>query len=123
MPPVIDVEHMGPCPDGTPAFDPAVEIEAFLDEVEARAGCRPILYVTPDFDAAYLRGHFGAESFWVRSIFLPPGFRQDRWMFWQYHHFGTRPGIGGPVDLNAFRGSLQDLVHLIETSDCFRKAK
>lgn len=62
-----------------------------------------MLYVTAEFDAAYLAGKFASEQFWVRSIFLPPQIRQDGWTFWQYHHAARRPGIAGPVDLDAFR--------------------
>ena len=119
LPPVLDVEDMAGCPVGTPPLDPVHEIAAFLDAVEARAGCRPILYVTPAFDAAYLEGEFRDESFWVRSILVPPGFRRDSWDFWQYHNLGRRAGIAGPVDLNAGRGDEAGLRALIRTAGCF----
>jgi lysozyme len=119
LPPVVDVEHMGPCPVGARVFDPATEIGVFLEEVEARAGCRPLLYVTSEFDAAYLSGQFEQEKFWVRSILVPPDFRRDHWVFWQYHNAGRRAGIAGPVDLNAFQGSAEDLQALVRTAGCF----
>lgn len=119
LPPVIDVEHMGPCPEGTAVRDPVAEVGVFLDVVGAETGCRPILYATPEFEAAYLRGHFDAEKFWVRSIFLPPLFRQNSWILWQYHHMGRRQGIAGPVDLNAFRGDLGELSAWIKSANCF----
>ena len=119
LPPVIDAEHMGPCPAGTVRLDPVAEIGIFLDVVQARTGCRPILYVTPDFDSTYLHGRFEAARFWVRSIFLPPFFRQQTWVFWQYHHDGRRGGITGPVDLNAFRGDAAALAALIRDAGCF----
>lgn len=121
LPPVIDAEHMGPCPDGTPAMDPATEIGVFLDVVAARTGCRPILYVTPEFDTTYLRGRLQDERFWVRSIFVPPYIRQANWVFWQYHHDGRRAGIAGPVDLNAFRGDVAGLAELIRKAGCFQR--
>jgi len=117
LPPVIDVEQMDPCADAD--FDPAVEISVFLDVVQARTGCRPILYVTGEFDAAFLRGKLESEAFWVRSLFLPPPFRRSTWLFWQYHHDGRRPGIVGPVDLNVFRGDLQGLSSLVAAANCF----
>jgi lysozyme len=64
------------------------------------------------FDAAYLRGHFTRETFWTRSIVLPPWFRMDQWLIWQFHNYGRRAGINGPVDLNVFRGSRRDLDRL-----------
>jgi GH25 family lysozyme M1 (1,4-beta-N-acetylmuramidase) len=42
-------------------------------------------------------------------FFLPPSIREPRWLFWQFHHRALRPGIRGPVDLDAFRGSTGDL--------------
>lgn len=122
LPPVIDVEHMGPCPDGPTRFDPVREIGVFLDRVASKIGCRPILYVTPEFDETYLRGQFETEMFWVRSIFLPPRIRQAHWLFWQYHHYGRKSGIEGPVDLNAFRGNKEALSDLVNASGCFTKA-
>ena len=119
LPPVLDAEDIGPCPPGSARLDPVAEIGAFLDAVEAAAWCRPVLYVTPQFDNAWLDSEFAAETFWLRSIFLPPTFREDRWAFWQYHHDGRRAGIDGAVDLDAFRGSPEDLQSLIRTSGCF----
>jgi hypothetical protein len=35
---------------------------------------------------------------------------RERWLFWRFHDRGRRAGIRGPVDLDAFRGSINDLV-------------
>jgi lysozyme len=72
-------------------------------------GRRPVLYMDVVFDTTYLRGHFTRETFWTRSIVLPPWFRIDQWLIWQYHSCGRRAGISGLVDLNAFRGSRRAL--------------
>jgi lysozyme len=84
---------------------PATELQGFLGLLERRYGRRPVVYTTREFDATYLRRGLMGESFWVRSLFLPPRFRSDEWVLWQYHHRGRRPGIAGPVDLDAFRGT------------------
>jgi lysozyme len=109
LPPAVDLEHMGPCRSGPPLADLAEEIATFLAVLQDHYGRRPILYVTSEFDQAYLRGRFAGETFWTRSIALPPRFRTDRWLIWQYHNGGRRAGIHGPVDLNAFRGSRREL--------------
>ena len=119
LPPVIDVEDMDPCPAGD-LLDPAAEIALFVAMVQARTGCRPLLYVTHAFDAAYLQGKFADDRFWVRSILFPPWFRQQNWVFWQYHNAGRRAGIKGPVDLNVFRASPADLAALVRDAGCFR---
>ncbi len=108
LPPALDAEHMGPCPRGQ-TVDVRGEMLAFMNLIEAHYGKRPVVYVTREFDQAYLDGHFETESFWVRNLFWPPAIRKHRWLFWQFHHRGQRRGIGGPVDLDAFRGSASDL--------------
>jgi lysozyme len=113
LPPVIDAEHMGPCTSRPPVADIKGEILAFMDLVEAHYGKRPFVYVTREFNQAYLDGHLAAENFWVRSLFLPPAIRRANWLLWQYHHRGRRPGINGPVDLNAFRGSKSEFAALL----------
>jgi lysozyme len=110
LPPALDAEHMGPCPHGQTVADIRGEMLLFMNLVEAHYGKRPVVYVTQEFHQTYLDGYFETESFWVRSLFLSPSIRQHRWVFWQFHHRGRRPGIRGPVDLDAFRGSARDLV-------------
>jgi lysozyme len=105
VPPVVDLEHMGPCRSGPQVANLVEEIATFLGMLEEHYGRRPILYTDAMFDAVYLRGHFARETFWTSSIFLPPFFRTRQWLIWQYHHCGRRAGIEGPVDLNAFRGT------------------
>jgi lysozyme len=83
---------------------------AFLNAVETHYGTRPVVYVTSEFYRAHLAGKSGTERFWVRSLLLPPGVERERWLFWQFHDRGRRAGIRGPVDLDAFRGSINDLV-------------
>jgi lysozyme len=109
LPPAVDAEHMGPCSSGQTVADIRGELVAFMDAVEAHYGKRPIVYVTYEFHQAHLDGHAGTEHFWVRSLFLPPSIQKQSWLFWQFHNRGFRPGISGPVDLDAFRGSTADL--------------
>src|SRR5262245_40291778 len=107
LPPLLDVEHMGPCDSGPQVTNLVEEIATALKMLEGHYGRRPLLYVTSEFDAAYLQGHFAGETFWARSLVLPPRFRTQQWLIWQYHNRGRRAGVSGPVDLNVFRGSRQ----------------
>jgi lysozyme len=109
LPPVVDIEHMGPCTQGPAVANLIAEIDDFLDAVEAHYGKRPILYTTREFHDAYLVGNFTNERFWIRSLGFPPGFREKQWVFWQYHNKGLRDGVTGPIDLNAFRGAQAEL--------------
>jgi lysozyme len=105
LPPVIDAEHMGPCPTGQQVGSVIREIATLIDALEAHYGRRPVIYTGSEFDAAYLQGQLTGDRFWLRSLFWPPWFRTGQWVIWQFHDAGTRAGINGPVDLNVFRGS------------------
>jgi lysozyme len=107
--PVVDAEQMGACQNGANPLSIVDDIETFLDLLEHHYGRRPIIYTTAEFNDAYLAGRFERERFWIRSLVFPPRFREAQWVFWQYHNRGRRPGVQGPVDLDAFRGSVQDL--------------
>lgn len=109
LPPVIDAEHMGPCRQSPQIADVPAEITVFLDALEAHYRMRPIIYTTREFHDAHLAGKFLKERFWIRSLMLPPSFREQQWVFWQYHNRGWRRGVAGPVDLNAFRGTRAEL--------------
>ncbi len=121
--PVLDAEVTDPCKDkNAPAqFDIPKEIQAFLDKVENETGCRPIIYTDWDFDSSYLQGKFRDEKFWIRSLVLPPSFRSERWIYWQYDDKGQRPGIDTPVDLNVFRGSPETFESFRKSAGCFVK--
>ena len=100
LPHAVDVEHIGPCRRGPTVGDIVAEILVFMDELEAHYGRRPIVYTTREFHDAFLRDRLRDESFWIRSLVVPPRFRRQSWTVWQYHNRGRRPGINGPVDLN-----------------------
>lgn len=105
LPAVVDAEHLAPCRSGPGIAAPAAELRIFIDLLQQRYGRRPIVYTTRAFEAAHLRGELMGESFWLRSLFFPPRYRAGQWVLWQYHHRGRRPGIAGPVDLDAFHGT------------------
>jgi len=121
LPPVLDVEDTSTCVSKAAPSDVVAEIGAFLEAVEAHYGCRPLIYTTPEYEAAMLGGKLEGERFWARSIHVPPMYRQASWVLWQYHHMGRRDGIDGPVDLNAFRGSRQEFERFARGETCARK--
>jgi len=117
LPPAVDAESMTPCSNGAPAENVARELEILLARLEAHYGRRPLIYTTAKFHDAYLKGQFAQDRFWARSLVLPPLFRREQWLFWQYHDRGVRKGVQGPVDLSAFRGSRQDLAAFVQSVD------
>lgn len=103
LPAAVDLEHMGPCRRGPTMTDVVGEARIFMDAVEAHYGVRPIIYTTREFHDAYLSDVTG-ERFWIRSLGVPPRFRERDWIIWQHHNRGHKRGVSGPIDLNAFRG-------------------
>lgn len=110
LPPVLDLEWNPHSPTCTARPDPArvrSEVATFLDIVGRHYGRRPIVYVTVDFFEDTRLQDITTEEFWLRSTAAHPGDRYPGtpWVFWQYSGTGRVPGIGGNVNLNAFRGS------------------
>ena len=110
LPHALDVEQMERCPDGRRNANPLTEVRAFLDAAEKHFGRRPLIYTTREFYETYFRNGWSAEQlskerFWLRSLHQAPSY--GRWVLWQYHNRAGRNGIDGPVDLNAFNGSLE----------------
>lgn len=108
LPAAVDLEHIGPCRQGPTMTDVVTEARIFMDALEAHYGVRPIIYTTREFHDAYLSDVTG-ERFWIRSLGVPPRFRERDWIIWQHHNRGHKRGVSGPIDLNAFRGDLAAL--------------
>ena len=104
LPPVIDAEQMGPCRSGHAMDDPGRELLKLQKLLADRYHRQPLIYVTKEFDRAYLQALPTTQSLWVRSLFWRPPFRQKQWIIWQYQDHANRAGIAHDVDLNVFRG-------------------
>jgi lysozyme len=110
LPLVADVETA----DGQPAEELRRRLLRWLRRVERKSGRRPILYTSPSMSRV-LGGAFGRYRLWVAHYgvecpTLPTGW--SRWAFWQQTDAGRVAGIAGPVDLDAFAGSLGQLRRL-----------
>ncbi|MGM1023405.1 MAG: GH25 family lysozyme [Bacillota bacterium] len=118
LPPVMDYESNK---SGLSKAAVTAVAEAFLQEVERLTGVRPIVYTYPSFI-----GNFTGLSdypLWIArysATQVPSGASGwSRWYFWQYSDgsaggtlpSGTRKvaGIAGPVDLNEFDGTADEL--------------
>lgn len=108
LPHVLDAEHLGPCQLGPAVADVSGEIKVFIDMVGKHYGRRPLIYTTHQFHKAYLEKTLSGEKYWLRSLVWPPIFGPDQWTLWQFHNYGRRPGVNGPLDLNAFAGTADE---------------
>ncbi|MDX8446152.1 glycoside hydrolase family 25 protein [Mesorhizobium captivum] len=109
LPPVVDIEFGGNCPQRPTPEQLDAELAAFLGPVEAAFGKKAIVYLTDDAAAAYAR-QIATRPLWLRSLLQEPD--RDGWIYWQYHNRGRVDGINGDVDLNVLQGGPARLAEL-----------
>ncbi|PTE07257.1 glycoside hydrolase family 25 protein [Mesorhizobium helmanticense] len=109
LPPVVDVEFGGNCPQRPSPEQLQAELSAFLGPVEAAFGKTAIVYVTDEAARIYAE-QIAARPHWRRSLALRPS--HDNWIYWQYHDKGRVDGIVGDVDLNVLQGGPEKLAEL-----------
>ncbi len=106
LPPVLDVERRG-------KLDRAELQEAvkcWLDKVERHYGVKPILYTSYKFKMRYLSDPmFDAYPYWIAHYYVDSVRYEGAWRFWQHTDRGIVPGIPQNVDLNIFKGSMDEL--------------
>ncbi len=119
LPPVIDVESNG----GQSPAAVADAVRAWVEHVEAALGVKPIIYTGYYFwNDNVASPDFGSYPLWIAWYGvecpgnIPAGWSQ--WAFHQYCDCGEIQGISGPVDVNRFNGSLEDLGAFAGMAEC-----
>lgn len=109
LPPVLDVETAGK--RGKEELRRGVK--TWLDRVEQHYGVKPILYTSYKFKMRYLNDSlFNNYPYWIAHYYVDSVRYAGRWDFWQHTDVGSVPGIRKSVDLNVFRGSVEDLMQM-----------
>lgn len=100
----IDVEDHGNA-QGIPV-DTIIQRLRDMTEMLNMNGYRPVFYTNETGYEKYLYPEFRGMPLWLCS------FKEEtadgEWLYWQYDHRGSVPGIRGDVDLDAFNGSRDD---------------
>jgi lysozyme len=109
LPPVVDIEFHGNCPQRPTPEELSAELKAFLDPVEAHFGKPAVIYLIGEAEDRY-SAIMPDRLRWVRSLSLHPG--HEGWVYWQYHNMGRVDGIEGDVDLNVLEGGSSRLAEL-----------
>ena len=102
LPPAVDLEFGGNCSARPSLVEFRTELDVFLEQIAAHFGAKPMAYTTDDFYDFYLAANPPDVHWWIRSLVAEPN-RSD-WVLWQYYP-GSRDGVTGSVDRNAFRGT------------------
>ncbi|MEH0155298.1 glycoside hydrolase family 25 protein [Limibacter armeniacum] len=109
LPPVLDLETL----DGIPPKIFRKAVKEWVELIESHYQIKPILYTNVSFYQDYLQGNFVEYPIWIAAYnkIIPPKLsnRKENWMFWQHTDSGSVNGITGSVDLNVFRGTLEQL--------------
>ncbi|TPI40820.1 glycoside hydrolase family 25 protein [Mesorhizobium sp. B2-9-1] len=109
LPPVVDIEFGGNCPQRPSPQQLNAELAAFLGPVETAFGKQAVFYLADEAADAY-SGSILNRRRWLRSLAMRP--RENDWTYWQYHNMGRVDGIEGDVDLNVLKGSRETLAKL-----------
>jgi GH25 family lysozyme M1 (1,4-beta-N-acetylmuramidase) len=110
--PALDLEQTG----GLSVSALQAWVGAWLGEVTAKLGVRPMIYASPAFWASSMGdttmfADQGYSVLWIAhwgtsSPTVPAGnWGGHGWTFWQYTSTGSTAGISGNVDLDRFNGS------------------
>lgn len=109
LPPAVELTLGDGCASPPSAERLKAELEAFLTRVEEGVGATPVLRLSEGFFREYSAALPARNERWVRSLFRSPdSVFGAGWTFWQFASRARVPGVRGPVDLDAFRGSEND---------------
>jgi lysozyme len=111
LPPVIDVEVDG----GKRPDEIAARVRVWIERVRDKLHVEPMVYTGPEFWRDRVGGADVGVPLWVahytRECPTVPA-PWERWTYWQHTDSGRVPGINGPVDLDLFAGTVDDLRRL-----------
>lgn len=105
LPAVLDVELGGSCASMPPVEEVRRALHRWLEIVARRSGRRPMVYVTREAYARFVREAGFGEAIWIRDIWREPDRRELPFTLWQFQARARVDGVEGPVDLDAFAGN------------------
>jgi len=109
LPPVLDIEER---PRKQPMDSLKVGLKRWLNEVEKHYGIQPILYSGDSYFTDFLEKEFSDYVLWIANYNFWVNKPKKHWNFWQFSERGYVRGIQGNVDLNMFKGSIEELEEL-----------
>lgn len=109
LPPVLDIEER----PKTQSMDSLkVGLKRWLDTVEGHYGIKPILYSGDSYFTDFLEKEFSDYVLWIANYNFWVDRPKKHWNFWQFSERGYVRGIKGNVDLNMFKGTIEELEEL-----------
>lgn len=109
LPPVLDIEEL---PRNQSMADLQKGLKRWLTEVEQHYKIKPIVYSGDSYYTDFLEREFSDYVLWIANYNFWIESPKDHWDFWQFSERGTVNGIATPVDLNMYKGSIEQLEQL-----------
>ena len=109
LPPVLDIERV---PRGQSVDSLKKGLRRWLSRVESHYKVKPIIYCGQSYYTDFLEKEFSNYNLWIANYNFFVEKIDPRWKFWQFTEKGIIPGIVGPVDVNIFNGTPEELEEL-----------
>ena len=110
LPPVIDFEFGGNAKNYSEDIM-IKELHRCINALEEYYGGKVIIYVTYE-SYKLIKKYNIPNPIWYGSIIFPINKKNHDILFWQYHNSAKIEGINTVVDLNVFKGGLEELIEL-----------
>lgn len=113
LPPVLDIETL-PDPSVQSVESLRLGLNRFLDSLRRRYDVKPIIYTSDNFYIQHLKNHgFDQYPLWVANYNPVNEPKNLSWRFWQFTSEGRVEGIEEFVDMNVFRGEIEELMEMV----------
>ncbi len=92
------------------------ELDKFIATIESFYGVTPIIYTNGSIYQKVIQANYDNYIIWIAHYTdndKPSYIANDAWSFWQYTDTGKLDGYDGPLDLNLFNGTIEDLEKLV----------
>ena len=109
LPPILDIEKK---PKKISKEQFITNLNIWLKIIKKHYKIQPIIYSGQSFHEDYLQEHFPDYLTWIANYNFFTETMQPNWHIWQFTEKGYVNGIKGNVDVNIFRGNIEDLKEL-----------
>ena len=111
LPPVLDIEQS----KGVKKELLQKRVQQWIDTVEKKVGCQPVIYSYGSFYNEYLGEKFSKYRLWLADYAQKPTLPHSvkQWFIWQHSQSGHVKGISTLVDSDKFRGRKDQLTAML----------
>lgn len=109
LPPVLDIEEL---PRSQSLENLQKGLKRWLTTVEKHYKIKPIVYSGDSYYTDFLEREFSDYVLWIANYNFWIESPKEHWDFWQFSEKGRVNGIAYPVDLNMYKGSIEELEQL-----------